>query len=650
MRPAAEAAVWDIEPDTARADNRRFRHRIFSALPDGHALNMARVYRRLWEESRVIGHANEFLLDTAAKLKRNKRKLAASDYELIECAEKRARLCRLIRARIKDDASAHDACVRFAESEGIRPPAVGVRGVTIAGAIARLGCSKWWRRAIRRTHGRDVEGAALTLGMVHKHADIYASEPTVERRHQQRTRNRKILESILAVNELGQQYTLQELAELSVSNPVIRRGELMTRLAGFEQIANALGHDGYFVTITCPSRMHARDYETGEEHRNYDGTTPKQAHQYLGKQWEKMRAAIQRGGWQVYGFRIAEPHHDATPHWHMMLFMEPDAYRYVIGRMWHYALEVDGTEKGAAKHRFNVKKMDKAKGTATGYLAKYIAKNIDGFGVDYDLFGKDAKKGAQSVDAWASTWGIRQFQQIGGPSVSVWRELRRLSGGPQNGESIERARFVADLGDWAGYVQSQGGPILPREARPVQLAKTHSDKPNSYGEPIGERIIGVSAGAVVVVSRVHEWSIQRGKKNVQGDLEVSVSAVGEGRNQNRCDYGNGARGGEDGAGDSENSFCVSADVGDSVRAGIPCADAAPSTREETVTSSEAAPALNRPGGSVADLSGPTRARGAVVAVPRSPVNNCTRLEVGKPEPPPGHAAKSIGESKSEENH
>ncbi|WP_181258967.1 replication endonuclease [Nitrosospira multiformis] len=61
------------------------------------------------------------------------------------------------------------------------------------------------------------------LGLVHSRKGKYVSDEALERRHKQNRRNRAILEHCIAVNELGQEYTLQQLADLSVSNPKIRR-------------------------------------------------------------------------------------------------------------------------------------------------------------------------------------------------------------------------------------------------------------------------------------------------------------------------------------------------------------------------------------------------------------------------------------------
>ena len=99
----------------------------------------------------------------------------------------------------------------------------------------------WWRRAVRCSHGRATEKVARDLMLVNKDTGIYSSDETLYRRRGQKRRNRQMLDELLATNEQGDSYTVAELADLSTSNPAIRRNELMTRIAGFEAVAKQLG-------------------------------------------------------------------------------------------------------------------------------------------------------------------------------------------------------------------------------------------------------------------------------------------------------------------------------------------------------------------------------------------------------------------------
>ncbi|MDV7106452.1 replication endonuclease, partial [Vibrio sp. TH_r3] len=114
----------------------------------------------------------------------------------------------------------------------------------------------------------------------------------------------------------------------------------------------------------------------------------------------------------------AEPQHDGTPHWHLLLFVEKHHYEEMVNIMRFYSMREDSEEQGALDHRFTEVKIDPEKGSATGYIAKYISKNIDGSDLDSGIYGEDPLDAAARVDAWASCWGIRQFQQLGGCSVT----------------------------------------------------------------------------------------------------------------------------------------------------------------------------------------------------------------------------------------
>jgi len=76
---------------------------------------------------------------------------------------------------------------------------------------------------LREAHGRGYEAAAIYLGSVHAHAQRYVSEATLKRCRESQHRNRALLEELVAINELGEEFTLQDLAERSTSNPRLRR-------------------------------------------------------------------------------------------------------------------------------------------------------------------------------------------------------------------------------------------------------------------------------------------------------------------------------------------------------------------------------------------------------------------------------------------
>ncbi|WP_143188394.1 replication endonuclease, partial [Burkholderia ubonensis] len=147
-----------------------------------------------------------------------------------------------------------------------------------------------------------------------------------------------------------------------------------------------------------------------------------------------------------------------------------------------YALQDSPDERGAKKHRADFEPIDWNKGSAAGYVAKYVSKNIDGYAVGDDLYGNPALESSARVEAWAATWRIRQFQQVGGPPVTVWRELRRVAeipaGAPEALEAAHRAvnkmegaSGEAKPASWAEFIQANGGIHAPRDARPIQLAK-----------------------------------------------------------------------------------------------------------------------------------------------------------------------------------
>jgi hypothetical protein len=535
MRETFEAIAGRIAPDVrarlfkaADPSDHGYVGRIFSRIPHGYAPRLAREYEtRLTKQGRREANLYALSLKTdifAELFTTDQLAFSATDDDITDAAEKAVRQTKERLMRSADEATQRAALQRLVERYRVSMPAFD----DLPRIIARMTAARWWRKALRRRF-RIVEAAAIRAGFVHRRAGVYVSDEAYRRHERQRRKNARLLETIEAENEVGDRFTLAELAEGNVSNPRIRRTEMMVRVRGMDEFSKLIGYEGLFITITCPSRMHSRMSVSGEPNPRYDGTAPDRAHTYLlRKVWAPVRAKFAREGIEYFGIRVAEPHHDATPHWHMLMFVRPDQKAALLEMLRSYVLREDGDEPGAQEHRFKVEIIDPAKGSATGYLAKYVSKNINGQDIGEDFESEEpATESAPRVEAWARLWRIRQFQFFGAPTVTPWRELRKLESVEEPLQALVGDYWrAADAGDFCAFMRLQNSP----ETRLAVLweVRESATYPGETVKRIRGVIVPAAAGAVPVVTRQHEWRIrmklneQQAWKRLKGRLKKAA--------------------------------------------------------------------------------------------------------------------------------
>lgn len=394
--------------------------------------------------------------------------------------------------------------------------------------LLRMMAPEWWRGRLKRMRDLQREHMAIAVGQVQKSASAYVSRGTLGEWIEQKKRNREFFKKFDLVNDDGDRIALDEMVNRSTANPAVRRCELMVRMRGFEDIASETGCVGEFYTITAPSKYHAV-HSRGGFVSQWNGASPCDTQRYLCKVWSKIRAKLSREEIHVFGFRVVEPHHDGTPHWHMLLFMRPEHLERVREIIRDYAYQEDSDElttDKARKARFHAEAIDPAKGSATGYIAKYISKNIDGYALDGekdDETGENLRDMAKAVTAWASRWRIRQFQQIGGAPVTVWRELRRLRDQQLPNPQMDAVLAAADVGCWASYTQAQGGPLVARDDLVIRLCYEITEQGNEYAEDV-QRVQGIYCPHIdgsEVPTRLVKW--EKVAKQAEASAEAGFS-------------------------------------------------------------------------------------------------------------------------------
>ena len=415
--------------------------------------------------------------------------------------------------------------------------------------LLRLQSENWWARKLSRLRKQHLETLELIAGNIGRNASPYASKRAISEFIRDKAAQRRWAESLLLVNEQGDEFELIKAMDRSIANPENARAELMKRIRGLEEFADGLGWGAVFLTITTPSKMHPSA-------KNWDGTTPKQANKYLVDTWALARSALKRIDANYFGVRVSEPHQDGAPHWHMLVFLDKKDIKKVtrimrryfcaediselmnrfknrkkLRAIWRKKRQLWGLAKSQGKKvaeprrfympfqpRFDVEIIDTNKGSAAAYIAKYISKNINGFEVA-DLIDKETGKtlgdGVMNVKTWASTWNIRQFQFQGCDPITAYREIRRIRDAFQdeNQQELEQLRLAAESNDFVDFIRAMRLIDVRIQYQTVEYG-------NEYGEAV-KKLKGIAAGNAAVETRLHKWEMKRRDALKVGEANIS---------------------------------------------------------------------------------------------------------------------------------
>jgi hypothetical protein len=591
---------------TSRYIDKKFIGEKLAIIPDHLHEAVKQGYNDRYTAKGLHDEANAYIGTAAAKILATASPLGITadddDDTLILKAQKlAATFARMIHGGSLSTALNHAATL------GIKPPQVPHKAIRLddgavvtdretirtIGQTKRLTSPRWLYGLMRREKERLAELQAIRLCMIHKGKSAYVSRRGLAVQAAKAFMAREYMASREAVSTTdGRVMNMGDVMNAGVANPVNLRNEMMMRISDGERYLMQYhpDHACLFFTFTAPSAFHAMRMTGGYRSTDKQGitrtigavatpnpnyqqqiavhkgrgkaavttlheNTPRLSHHWLTDKFSDFRTWAKDNGIELHYIRTTEPNHDSTAHWHGLLWVASNVVQEVKRALKDAFLAEFGDEVGAWKHRVQIMQIDPSKGSAAGYLTKYISKNIDGFAIGKDFeSGLDAATGAEAVTAWRKTWGIRAFQ-FGGKFAPVthWRELRRLTP-PQVADRplLAAMRNAADLSDWYGFVvHTQRNPTVlhtgiidlkdgsgittpldwsdfnPEDAdrQAAFEARAKLAKPNAYGEVV-PRAIGIkAANEAQLYTRDTVWEIQA--KRGGGSWLDKLRAMGE---------------------------------------------------------------------------------------------------------------------------
>jgi len=274
-----------------------------------------------------------------------------------------------------------------------------VPGDTPATQAARVRDAKYWRRFLTRRVRQARERLHLQLGLVGKGGRQYCSDGAREHRQMQLKQQAEWLKTTVLRGTVGGRVIEMPLEQVA-KGPKQKLAKLYAFIAAMNELAVEAGLTVALLTTTLEGAWHANPSRGSEDHQ-WNGKTPGEANQELGRRFQAVRRDLDKRGIALSGLWCCEPHADGCPHRHHWLMYHPDHERQVLATfLKHFPAKLKlrrGEDKGGdviietsedARHGVHRKRrpnegaqvdmsiIDQDKSSGASYILKYVLKAV----------------------------------------------------------------------------------------------------------------------------------------------------------------------------------------------------------------------------------------------------------------------------------
>lgn len=331
------------------------------------------------------------------------------------------------------------------------------------------------RRLVKLVLRESLQHEQISREIGGKSHSSYVGEGTLNLRKKMLSASLEFLQSKTINTVSG----IKPLIELSMDSRK-RFNELYVMNLGMQHLAEELGYKAVFLTITAPAEFHPNP--TSGKH-SWNGCYAKDAHLFINKKWEafgkdlssKTNKIFKSKG-DLFGFRVVEPHKDGTPHWHILMYVDPKHVNKTIKLCYKH---FSHSYKALKVELIRPKSEDPNAASPTSYMTKYLVKSIGlkDYIKDIKADGEDVAEynALEKIDAWRSATGIRAYQKFGIlAGVTKWRFLRKM----YNAYHTQQARVIDNPSEQLS-IEGQGYNISSKIILAMRQCNTKLYKKNN---------------------------------------------------------------------------------------------------------------------------------------------------------------------------